>query len=334
LRGATLVVALLPATLAAQRRSLEAYYGRWLNGNDAASYELRSSAPLAGQTLRHGFGVTVLVHDSLGRHRAFYGFGYELQAFRYRAPLAPYALIGLELGLSTDTVHQELGALWSAGAGLEWRPLGRFALGAEARWRVEDRGPRGFWRPGHPRRGFSVALGVSLGLGRGGGAGRGREGRDQLPPGLPPPPTRPSPAPPAEITGAAADVVLTAISAIGTPYQWGGTAENGFDCSGLIQYSYAQHGIRLPRMSREQARAGDEVTPVVEALQPGDILLFAASPGGGVTHVGLYVGGGKFIHSSNTGVRLSQLDPHDPEAGYWVPRWVGARRIIAAGRGR
>ncbi len=160
------MVALLPATLAAQRRTLEAYYGRWLNGNDAASYELRSSVPLAGQTLRHGFGATVLVHDSLGRHRAFYGFGYELQAFRYRATFAPYALIGLELGLSTDTAHQELGALWSAGAGLEWRPLGRFALGGEARWRVEDRGPRGFWRPGHPHRGFSVALGVSLGLGR------------------------------------------------------------------------------------------------------------------------------------------------------------------------
>ncbi len=142
------MVALLPATLAAQRRTLEAYYGRWLNGNDAASYELRSSVPLAGQTLRHGFGATVLVHDSLGRHRAFYGFGYELQAFRYRATFDPYALIGLELGLSTDTAHQELGALWSAGAGLEWRPLGRFALGGEARWRVEDRGPRGFWRPG------------------------------------------------------------------------------------------------------------------------------------------------------------------------------------------
>jgi hypothetical protein len=302
---------------------LEAYYGRWLNGNDAASYELRSSAPLAGgQTLSHGFSATVLVHDSLGRHRAFYGFGYELQAFRYRAPLAPYALIGVELGLSTDIARQELGALWSAGAGLEWRPFDRFALGAEARWRLEDRGPRGFWRPGHARRGIGVALGVSLGLG--GRGGRWRGGRSQLlPPRLPP-------EPPAEITGGAADVVHTAISAIGTPYQWGGTAENGFDCSGLIQYAYAQHGIRLPRMSREQARAGNEVTPVVEALQPGDILLFSASPGGGVTHVGLYVGEGKFIHSSNTGVRLSQLDPHDPEANYWIPRWVGARRIIGA----
>lgn len=325
------MVALLPATVAAQRRSLEAYYGHWLNGNDAASYELRSSAPLAGgETFRHGFGATVLVHDSLGRHRAFYGFGYELQAFRYRTALAPYALIGVELGLSTDIARQELGALWSAGAGLEWRPVGRFALGAETRWRLEDRGPRGFWRPGHAHRGIGVALGVSLGLGGGNRGGRERGGRGPL---LPPRLSSPA-EPPAEITGGAADIVHTAISAIGTPYQWGGTAENGFDCSGLIQYAYAQHGIRLPRMSREQARAGNEVTPVVEALQPGDILLFSAAPGGGVTHVGLYVGEGKFIHSSNTGVRLSQLDPHDPEASYWIPRWVGARRIIGVGGGR
>jgi len=54
-------------------------------------------------------------------------------------------------------------------------------------------------------------------------------------------------------------VVQTAIESLGTPYTWGGTADNGFDCSGLIQYAYGQHGIRLPRMSRDQAHAGAEV---------------------------------------------------------------------------
>jgi len=108
--------------------------------------------------------------------------------------------------------------------------------------------------------------------------------------------------------------VRTALDALGTPYQWGGTAANGFDCSGLIQYAYGQHGVRLPRTSRDQAGSGTTITPVVEALQPGDILLFSATPGAGVTHVGMYVGEGKFIHSSSTGVRLSQLDPHDPRA--------------------
>ena len=102
---------------------------------------------------------------------------------------------------------------------------------------------------------------------------------------------------------------------------------NGFDCSGLIQYAYAQHGIRLPRISRDQAKAGSEVPPVVEALKPGDILLFSVRPGGGVTHVGMYVGEQKFIHSSNTGVKLSRLEVHDPEGTWWLARWVGARRV-------
>jgi cell wall-associated NlpC family hydrolase len=130
------------------------------------------------------------------------------------------------------------------------------------------------------------------------------------------------------IIGSAAGVVNTALNALGTPYVWGGTAANGFDCSGLVQWSYGQHGIRLPRMSRDQAHAGNEITPLLDALQPGDILLFAAQPGGGVTHVGMYVGEQKFIHSSNTGVKLSRLEAQDAEGAWWVARWVGARRVM------
>src|SRR5438445_476490 len=74
--------------------------------------------------------------------------------------------------------------------------------------------------------------------------------------------------------------------------------------------------------------AGAEVTPLIDALRPGDILLFSARAGAGVTHVGMYVGELKFIHSSNRGVKLSRLDPQDPEGAYWLDRWVGARRII------
>src|SRR2546427_12600364 len=81
-------------------------------------------------------------------------------------------------------------------------------------------------------------------------------------------------------------------------------------------------------MSRDQARVGGEVTPLIDALRPGDLLLFSARPGAGVTHVGMYVGELKFIHSSNRGVKLSRLDPADPEGAYWLDRWVGARRGI------
>jgi len=313
---------LLPATLAAQGRGMELHLGRWYNGNRADVYEFRtSSRPGRAGPFTHGFGATLLVHDSLGRRRAFYGVGYEMQAWRGRATFGPYALAGLALGLSTDTSTQELAAQWSVGGGVEWRPFSWFALGTEVRYRLEDRGPRGFWRPaGDARRGVSLAAGISIGLGKG-EEGRGKGGYGGTPE-LPPP------APPTTFTGNAGDVVQTAIESLGTPYTWGGTADNGFDCSGLIQYAYGQHGVRLPRMSRDQARAGAEVTPVVDALRPGDILLFSARPGSGVSHVGMYVGELKFIHSSSRGVKLSRFDPADPEGGYWLDRWVGARRII------
>ncbi len=307
---------LVPATLGAQGRGFELHVGRWYNGNRADVYEFRTSTR-AGGPFTHGFGAELLVHDSLGRRRAFYGLGYEVQAWRGRATFGPYALAGLALGLSTDTSTQQLAAQWSIGGGVEWRPLSWFALGTEVRYRLEDRGPRGFWRPSSDaRRGVSAAVGVSIGLGV--GEGRRESGGYGSPPELPPP----------VITGNAADVVQTAIESLGTPYVWGGTADNGFDCSGLIQYAYGQHGIRLARMSRDQAHAGAEVPPVVDALRPGDILLFSARPGAGVTHVGMYVGELKFIHSSSRGVKLSRLDAADPEGAYWLERWVGGRRII------
>jgi len=121
----------------------------------------------------------------------------------------------------------------------------------------------------------------------------------------------------------ATDVVETAFQAIGTPYVWGGSGENGFDCSGLIQYSYRQYGIELPRISRDQLRRGSPVELRVEALEPGDVLGFSAVVGGEATHVGLYVEDGRFIHSSSSGVRVSNL--REP---YWQQHFMAARRIV------
>ena len=121
----------------------------------------------------------------------------------------------------------------------------------------------------------------------------------------------------------AAGVVELALGSLGTPYEWGGTDANGFDCSGLIQFSYARHGIQLPRVSSAQLRTGSPVRPSPDRLRPGDILGFAANPGGKTSHVGLYVGRGEFIHSSSRGVRVSTLG--DP---YWQQRLVAARRVV------
>jgi cell wall-associated NlpC family hydrolase len=116
---------------------------------------------------------------------------------------------------------------------------------------------------------------------------------------------------------------------MGTPYKWGGEGGNGFDCSGLIQYAYGSQGIVLPRRSTDQAREGVAVDRSLDAVLPGDILTFSNSGNGDVSHVGLYVGNGQFIHSASAGVQISRLSPDDTYGKWWWQRWVGARRIVA-----
>jgi cell wall-associated NlpC family hydrolase len=125
------------------------------------------------------------------------------------------------------------------------------------------------------------------------------------------------------------NIVSTALEEMGQPYVWGGTGDGsgGFDCSGLIYFSYARYGIRIPRTSAGQATAGIAIERDIDLLLPGDILTFADG-GGDVTHVGLYVGEDRFIHSASGGVRLSRLVEEDPNGRYWLRRWVGVRRVV------
>src|SRR5205823_6191235 len=131
----------LPATLGAQGggRALELHLGRWYNGNRADVYELRTSARLGGP-FTHGFGLAALVSDTLGRRRAFYGLGYEVQAGRGRATLGPYAVAGLALGLSTAAAPRGVAAEWRVGGGLAWRPRAWLALGGELRRASQESG--------------------------------------------------------------------------------------------------------------------------------------------------------------------------------------------------
>jgi cell wall-associated NlpC family hydrolase len=134
----------------------------------------------------------------------------------------------------------------------------------------------------------------------------------------------------AELLGA--DIVVTAREAMGRPYRLGGKGDDGrgFDCSGLIQFAYGAHGLALPRISADQALAGVGLPREVEQLLPGDLLTFSRNPGGKqVTHVGMYVGDGRFIHSSSSrGVTESALTQDDPEGRWWLKRWLGARRVL------
>jgi cell wall-associated NlpC family hydrolase len=120
-------------------------------------------------------------------------------------------------------------------------------------------------------------------------------------------------------SGVGSRVVQQGLTFLGTPYVWGGESPSGFDCSGLAQYLYRQQGVSIPRVAADQFRAG---TPVAsDQMRPGDLVFFARA--GYVHHVGIYIGGGKFLQAPHTGdvVKISSLT--DP--GY-ASEFCGARR--------
>src|SRR5687768_468014 len=124
--------------------------------------------------------------------------------------------------------------------------------------------------------------------------------------------------------GAANAVLMRAISLVGTPYRYGGnTPDGGFDCSGLVNYVYRDMlDLRLPPTSRDLAAVqGPRLDP--ERLAPADLVFFGGK--GNVSHVGIYVGEGRFVHAPSSGgtVRLDHLD-----GPYWRDHYSGAKRVL------
>ncbi|HWV11115.1 C40 family peptidase [Pseudomonas sp.] len=127
--------------------------------------------------------------------------------------------------------------------------------------------------------------------------------------------------------GNAEDVLFRALGLVGTPYRYGGnTPDGGFDCSGLIGYVYRDAaGISLPRSTRELSAMR---VPAVNrnALQSGDLVFFATNGGRQVSHAGIYVGDGRFVHAPSSGgtVRLDSLSN-----SYWQKTYLDARRVFS-----
>ncbi len=125
------------------------------------------------------------------------------------------------------------------------------------------------------------------------------------------------------------DVTKAALAAIGAPYRPGGRSPaTGFDCSGLVSWSFEQVGVTLPRSAREQIAFGQPVRK--NELQPGDIVVFNRVRSRSGYHSGIYVGNNQFVHSPSSGKTVTK---DSLDSAYYGSRFAGARRIAAGGAG-
>lgn len=127
-----------------------------------------------------------------------------------------------------------------------------------------------------------------------------------------------------QVRDRASDMVLTAMNFLGVPYKRGGTSEDtGFDCSGFTRHIFEMSvGLILPRRADEQAKAASLVSIRREELRPGDLVFFNTLRRT-FSHVGIYVGEGKFIHAPRSG---AEVRVEDMRLAYWNKRFTGARR--------
>ncbi|MFI4959380.1 MAG: C40 family peptidase [Lysobacterales bacterium] len=132
-------------------------------------------------------------------------------------------------------------------------------------------------------------------------------------------------APSAASAGAANDILFRAIGLVGTPYRWGGnTPAGGFDCSGLVDYIYRTAArIKLPRTSHDMAAMDGRKVRQMTQLASGDLVFFDID--GAISHVGVYVGKGRFVHAPNSGgtVRLDDID-----GPYWGGHFAYGKRVL------
>ena len=126
---------------------------------------------------------------------------------------------------------------------------------------------------------------------------------------------------PLALSPSTAGVVRTALALRGTPYRNGGSDPGGFDCSGFVQWTFHQHGVRLPREVRDQFRMGQTID--LGHIEPGDLLFFE-TVSRGASHVGIAIGDGQFVHAprSRGVVRVEQYGSE-----YWAARFIAARRV-------
>jgi cell wall-associated NlpC family hydrolase len=245
----------------------------------------------------------------------------------YRGGITPYVFAGLgvagndSLGLGRTTINNN----WSYGVGLTV-PLGSAVdVFGESRWRMSR-----FVLPTSqfaPTPATELRLGLSLHLGGAPSRTRNAPARG----GRPSVPSTTSYPASTTVSASAARVLGTADKYVGVPYVWGGTTPSGFDCSGFTQYVFAKQGVKLPRTSRQQAQVGTAISPEWRAVAPGDLVMFAENDR--ISHVAIYAGHNRIIHSSSSGGGVRYDDLSTRRGTWFVDHMVAARRVTSDPRG-
>ena len=240
----------------------------------------------------------------------------------------------LAAGLAVALLALPLPALAASGIPAGDAALSAYAtqVGASVRWNPDTNQLFVVWS-GHAWQAYPVDTANLPGETPGNavvtGSASGAQGPDVYLPtavlkaAMPPAPPPPTAAAPPAASPAPADALVSRLITIlrgtlGDPYVWGGTSPLGFDCSGLMQWAFAQVGVPLPRTTFEQWTVGTAVADPA----PGDLVFFQTyAPG--ASHVGMALGNGQFIDAGDTVVRIDTLS-----APYWAARYLGARDVL------
>jgi cell wall-associated NlpC family hydrolase len=246
----------------------------------------------------------------------------------------PYTFVGLGMESSAQP-YQFTDAIrtWGYGGGLQLALGQILSVSGEARWRhlaapatvADSQFVRGIE--------YRVGIGFHFGGSRSRASAYPTRRTSSAPPSAPRP-TRTSrtiwPVSTSAGSGAARRVVPAAEQYIGVPYRYGGTSpRTGFDCSGFVQYVYGMQGVDLPRTSRQMAAAGTAIEPSTRSMAVGDLMLF--TQGGRISHVAIYAGNGRFIHSSSSGHGVRYDDLGTNRGRWFLDHLVAARRVAGDG---
>jgi hypothetical protein len=248
----------------------------------------------------------------------------------YNRTFTPFVFAGVGTAASDSAGLRITRPNWSYGVGGSL-PLGSaIDLFGESRWRMSRYVlPTASLAP-RPTNEFRVGLSFHVGS-SGSGRSSSRDRRaDVIPSGALP--TGRYPGSSTTTSASAARVLNTADQYIGVPYTWGGTSpSSGFDCSGFVQYVFGKQGVRLPRTSREQAQVGTSLSPDWRAISAGDLVMFAEN--GRISHVAIYAGHNRIIHSTSSGGGVRYDDLSTQRGDWFVDHMVVARRVTPDARG-